>query len=53
MRKTQMWRQAWAFGTTFLYMRQVKSLASNDSHHQLQLVRRQRSDLAAGSSSVV
>jgi thioredoxin reductase (NADPH) len=33
----EMWRQAWAFGTTFLYMRQVKSLSSKDGHHQLQL----------------
>jgi thioredoxin reductase len=33
----EMWRQAWAFGTTFLYMRQVESLASNDGHHQLRL----------------
>ena len=31
------WRQAWAFGTTFLYMRQVKSLSSNDGHHRLRL----------------
>jgi thioredoxin reductase len=33
----EMWRQAWAFGTTFLYMRQVKSLSSKDGHHQLWL----------------
>ena len=30
-------RQAWAFGTTFLYMRQVKSLARNDGHYELGL----------------
>jgi thioredoxin reductase (NADPH) len=29
--------QAWAFGTTFVYMRQVKSLARNDGHHELVL----------------
>jgi thioredoxin reductase (NADPH) len=30
-------RQAWAFGTTFVYMRQVKSLARNDGHYELGL----------------
>jgi thioredoxin reductase (NADPH) len=30
-------RQAWAFGTTFLHMRQAKSLSRNDGHYQLQL----------------
>src|SRR5215469_4543812 len=30
-------RQAWAFGTTFRYVRQVKSLARNDGHYQLRL----------------
>jgi thioredoxin reductase (NADPH) len=30
-------RQAWAFGTTFLYMRQAKSLSRKDGHYQLQL----------------
>jgi thioredoxin reductase len=30
-------RQAWAFGTTFLYMRQVKSLARNNGHYELGL----------------
>jgi thioredoxin reductase len=31
------WRQAWVFGTTFVYMRQVKSLAENDGHYRLRL----------------
>jgi thioredoxin reductase len=31
------WQQAWAFGTTFLYMRQAKSLSEKDGHHRLQL----------------
>src|SRR5215469_8978381 len=26
------WRQAWAFGTTFLYMRQAESLSKDDGH---------------------
>ena len=30
-------RQAWAFGTTFVYMRQVKSLARNHGHYELGL----------------
>ena len=33
----EMWRQAWAFGTTFLYMRQVKSLSSEDGRYRLRL----------------
>jgi thioredoxin reductase (NADPH) len=31
------WRQAWAFGTTFLYMRQAENLASSDGHYRLRL----------------
>ena len=31
------WRQAWTFGTTFLYMRQAQSLSGNDGHHRLRL----------------
>jgi thioredoxin reductase (NADPH) len=31
------WEQAWAFGTTFLYMRQVKSLSGNGGHYRLAL----------------
>jgi thioredoxin reductase (NADPH) len=31
------WRQAWAFGTTFLYMRQAEALSSSDGHHRLRL----------------
>jgi thioredoxin reductase (NADPH) len=31
------WRQAWAFGTTFVYMRQVTSLSGNGGHYQLRL----------------
>lgn len=31
------WRQAWAFGTTFVYMRQVTSLSGNGSHYRLGL----------------
>jgi thioredoxin reductase len=31
------WRQAWTFGTTFLYMRQAQSLAQQDGHHRLRL----------------
>jgi thioredoxin reductase (NADPH) len=30
-------RQAWAFGTTFVYMRQVTSLARNGGHYRLRL----------------
>jgi thioredoxin reductase len=31
------WRQAWAFGTTFLYMRQAKSLSATGGHYRLRL----------------
>ena len=31
------WRQAWAFGTTFVYMRQVKALSRRDGHYRLRL----------------
>jgi thioredoxin reductase len=31
------WRQAWTFGTTFLYMRQAKSLSGKDGHYRLRL----------------
>jgi thioredoxin reductase (NADPH) len=31
------WRQAWAFGTTFVYMRQVKSLSESGGHYRLRL----------------
>jgi thioredoxin reductase len=31
------WQQAWAFGTTFLYMRQAESLSVKDGHHRLRL----------------
>ncbi len=31
------WRQAWAFGTTFLYMRQVEGLSRKDGHYRLRL----------------
>jgi thioredoxin reductase len=33
----EMWRQAWAFGTTFLYMRQAKGLSGKDGHYRLAL----------------
>ena len=33
----EIWRQAWAFGTTFLYMRQAESLSANDGHYRLGL----------------
>ena len=33
----EMWRQAWAFGTTFLYMRLVESLSSEDGRYRLRL----------------
>ncbi len=33
----EIWRQAWAFGTTFLYMRQAGSLSRQDGHYQLWL----------------
>ena len=31
------WRQAWAFGTTFVYMRQVTGLSGHGGHYRLQL----------------
>jgi thioredoxin reductase (NADPH) len=31
------WRQAWAFGTTFRYMRQAKSLSATGGHYRLAL----------------
>jgi thioredoxin reductase len=31
------WRQAWAFGTTFVYMRRVTGLSGNGGHYQLRL----------------
>ena len=31
------WRQAWTFGTTFLYMRQAQSLTGKDGHYRLRL----------------
>ena len=31
------WRQAWAFGTTFLYMRQAESLSGSDGRYRLRL----------------
>jgi thioredoxin reductase len=31
------WRQAWAFGTTFLYMRQAESLSGKDRRYRLRL----------------
>ena len=31
------WQQAWAFGTTFLYMRQAGSLSEQDGHFRLRL----------------
>jgi thioredoxin reductase len=33
----EIWRQAWTFGTTFLYMRQAESLARSDGHYALRL----------------
>jgi thioredoxin reductase (NADPH) len=33
----EMRRQAWAFGTTFLYMRQAQSLSRKDGHYRLAL----------------
>jgi thioredoxin reductase len=33
----EMRRQAWAFGTTFLYMRQAERLTKSDGHYQVQL----------------
>ena len=31
------WRQAWAFGTTFVYMRQAQALTGQDGHYRLAL----------------
>ena len=31
------WRQAWTFGTTFLYMRQAEALSTKDGHYRLRL----------------
>jgi thioredoxin reductase len=31
------WQQAWLFGTTFLFMRQVEGLSSEDTHYRLRL----------------
>jgi thioredoxin reductase len=31
------WRQAWAFGTTFVYMRQARALTARDGHYQLRM----------------
>jgi thioredoxin reductase len=31
------WRQAWTFGTTFLYMRQAENLSAKDGHYRLRL----------------
>ena len=31
------WRQAWAFGTTFVYMRQAEALSGSDGRYRLQL----------------
>jgi thioredoxin reductase (NADPH) len=31
------WRQAWTFGTTFLYMRQAKGLSGTGGHYRLRL----------------
>jgi thioredoxin reductase (NADPH) len=33
----EIWRQAWTFGSTFLYMRQAESLSEKDGHYQLRL----------------
>jgi thioredoxin reductase (NADPH) len=32
-----MWRQAWAFGTTFVYMRQLQSMSEGGGHYRLAL----------------
>jgi thioredoxin reductase (NADPH) len=31
------WRQAWTFGTTFLYMRQAEGLSEKDGHYRLRM----------------
>jgi thioredoxin reductase (NADPH) len=33
----EIWRQAWSFGTTFLYMRQARSLSKRDGLYRLRL----------------
>jgi len=33
----EIWQQAWAFGTTFRYMRQAQSLSADDGHYRLRL----------------
>ena len=33
----EMWQQAWAFGTTFVYMRQLQSLSESGGHYRLAL----------------
>jgi thioredoxin reductase (NADPH) len=33
----EIWRQAWTFGTTFLYMRQAESLSASDGRYRLRL----------------
>jgi thioredoxin reductase (NADPH) len=33
----EIWRQAWTFGTTFLYMRQARSLSGKAGHYRLRL----------------
>jgi thioredoxin reductase len=33
----EIWRQAWAFGTTILFMRQVQGVSREDGHYQLRL----------------
>jgi len=33
----EMWRQAWTFGTTFLYMRQTQSLTASGGYYRLRL----------------
>src|SRR5215470_12059540 len=33
----EIWRQAWSFGTTFLYMRQVQGVTRQDGHYRLRL----------------
>jgi len=33
----EIWRQAWTFGTTFVYMRQAESLSEKDGHYRLAL----------------
>ena len=33
----EIWRQAWSFGTTFVYMRQAESLTADNGHYRLAL----------------